>query len=205
MSLEDTMGKSVVHTSPNELKNRLYSYNVGHNFGQYIVSGREIRDKFISDITKLFSEMPVGGKLLIDFNGVVAVGLVVTREALSQLSIDIKKKRKIFGGKYLIVKDPGEDVKVVLEHVTKEYRCSLVVYYKDSNRYEVLSLPHYLRSAIDLIDRHGSLTSREMSELLPDKPVTEYLRQLHRRRLVERTPVDSGYGRVVFKYTTVRL
>ena len=158
-------------------------YNVSFNLLSTQLS-RDAEGKLISDIAGMFSEMPYGGRLMIDFNGVESVSSIAIRNFLASL-IDSKGCKRI-SDKYLAIKDPNEDVRRVLELELKEIHGSVTIYDSSKKAYEIAgNLPKFLATTLDIVIKEGEMTSNGLNGYFESGRKLngrEYLHLLHKKR-----------------------
>ena len=184
-----------------------YVLPVAEKFGEVIV-GRAVSKQYVSAFLKFFKSMQRGGRLVLDFQNVVILSPLVPKKILAKLQEREKSSSHSYRDRYILFKDPNEDIRCVLDYVAAGSNCSPLLYYSGRNSYEILSLPEFLRETIELIRKHGSLTSSELEGYLGRKKgrsAKERSRLLVVRRLVERDLKWTPYGNRFFSYKMVTL
>ncbi len=175
------------------------------------INKRSIRSQVVSEVVKISGDLPEGGRLIIDFKGVELISRILLFYIIKDLISEAKKSTKgLMRGRFVIVKDPNEDVLDLLTICLKLVRGSLLYILTDPEepakiiKQDVINLPRFLKKTLDIIEEHGPINCQELSNLLDPRErgsVRERLRQLHRRGLVIRQPAGSVVdGDKFFKY-----
>ena len=189
----------------NPLTNNTWIYKISERFGPYVDNEEETRGQIISNALKTSDYIPEGGKFILDFEEVKFISPSLMFQCIDKFAEESKKrKRALFGGRYLIAKDPNEDMRILLNIILRAYQSSLLVVHSDSRDDEILRLPRFLKETLDIIKENGPLTADALSTYHgPENrlSIRERLRQLYLRGLVEREPIIGSKERITFSYT----
>lgn len=179
-----------------------------------VISGDRCKKKLSSLVQNVSKGLDAGGILVIDFKDVKIISPLLILDIAKDIE-DRTAKNNInyFKGHFLAVKDPCPDVKKIIEYVLKELRASVYVVYSKNNKcidHDVLNLPNYLKSTLDIIRQEKSINSAKLSVILDSKEdkgtsARERLRQLYRRGLVRRKAEGTTEGKPHYIYEAFSL
>jgi hypothetical protein len=194
--------------------NEIWVYDVGMKLGPYL-QGPKIESQFTADVVNISSELPVEGMLIFDLRDVNLVSPVLIINIVKHIEKESKKRKKsLFRGKFCSIKDPNEDVKMIVLFSLKKMLASMISLYtdkKDQNvvcKFEILNLPNFLQETLDIIKEHGPISSSDLAKHIdPANPgnTRERLRQLFRRGLVKRQGIGTTQGERFFMYQALTL